>query len=63
MYDIYLLTPGLASVANIETATDSGGDGSNTGGLSIVLDFLRIAGEYGGTMNYTLDVADTQVGE
>lgn len=60
VYDIYLLTPGLSTVANIESSTNAG-DGSLNGGLSVVLDFLRIAGEYGGTMNYTLDVATTQV--
>ena len=51
IYDIYLLAPGLASVANLE----------NRQKWSIVLDFLRIAGEYGGTMNHTLDIVTKQV--
>lgn len=63
LYDIYLLAPGLATVANLERSTEaaSNAQGNGAGGLGIVLDFLRIAGEYGGTMNNTLDVATTQV--
>ena len=61
IYDIYLLAPGLATVANLETSTQVENDGTANAGLSIVLDFLRIAGEYGGTMNHTLDVVTTQV--
>ena len=63
LYDIYLLAPGLASVANLEESMDaaSNAQGDGAGGLGIVLDFLRVAGEYGGTMNNTLDVATTQV--
>ena len=62
VYDIYLLAPGLATVANVETASNTENDGSGNAGIGIVLDFLRIAGEYGGTMNSTLDLVTTQVG-
>ena len=63
LYDIYLLAPGLASVANLNRSMDaaSNAQGTGAGGLGIVLDFLRVVGEYGGTMNSTLDVATTQV--
>ena len=61
VYDIYLLAPGLSTVANLQNSAQTSNDGSNTAGLTIVLDFLRVAGEYAGTMNYTLDVARTQV--
>ena len=61
LYDIYLLAPGLATVANLEESTEEANSGNGMGGLGIVLNFLRIAGEYGGTMNNTLDVATTQV--
>ena len=44
-------------MANLEEANS----GNGMGGLGIVLNFLRIAGEYGGTMNNTLDVVTTQV--
>ena len=63
LYDIYLLAPGLSTVANLEQSMDaqSDGRGDGAGALGIVLDFLRVVGEYGGTMNNTLDVATTQV--
>ena len=58
IYDIYLLAPGLARVASIESAQDT----ANTGdGNSVVLNVLRIVGEYGGIMNSTLDLVTTQV--
>ena len=61
LYDIYLLAPGLATMANLEESTEEANSGNGMGGLGIVLNFLRIAGEYGGTMNNTLDVTTTQV--
>ena len=45
VYDIYLLAPGLATVANVEIDSDTENDGSGNAGIGIVLDFLRIAGE------------------
>lgn len=63
LYDIYLLAPGLAMVANLEDSMDaaSNSEGTGAGGLGIVLDFLRVVGEYAGTMNNTLDLATNQV--
>ena len=58
IYDIYLLAPALANVANIQSSVNTG---NGNAGLDIVLDFLRVAGEYGGIMNYTLDVVTAQV--
>ena len=58
IYDIYLLAPGLARVANLESVQ---GTGDSNGGVGIVLDFLRITGEYGGIMSNTLDSVTTQV--
>ena len=59
IYDIYLMTPGLESVANLESVQETSNTGDGNGG--IVLDFLRVIGEYGGTMNSTLDTITTQV--
>lgn len=61
IYDIYLLSPGLATVANSQISTVVANDGAGSATLGVVLDVLRVAGEYGGTMNSTLDVATTQV--
>ena len=61
IYDIYLMTPGLESVANLESVQGTSNTGDNNGGVGIVLDFLRVIGEYGGTMNSTLDTVTTQV--
>ena len=61
IYDIYLLSSGLPSVANLESSTEIQNDGAGTAALSVVLDVLRIADEYGGIMNNTLDVVSTQV--
>ena len=43
IYDIYLLTPALGKIADVKSNAN----------LGIVLEFLRVTGEYGGTMNYT----------
>ena len=61
IYDIYLLAPALARVANINSAQQSVNTGDGKAGIDIVLDFLRIAEEYGGIMNYTLNVVTAQV--
>ena len=63
LYDIYLLAPGLAMVADLGDSMDaaSNSEGTGAGGLGIVLDFLRVVGEYAGTMNNTLDLATNQV--
>ena len=61
IYDIYLLTPALETVADINSVQSSVNTGDGNAGLGVVLDFLRVAGEYGGTMNYTLDVVTAQV--
>ena len=61
IYDIYLLAPGLAKVASLESAQDIANTGDGNGGIGVVLDFMRIAGEYGGVMNSTLEVASSQV--
>ena len=58
IYDIYLLSPGLARVQGLETAQGTANSGDVN---SIVLDVLRIVGEYGGLMNSTLHLATTQV--
>ena len=51
IYDIYLLTSALGKIADINSNAN----------LGVVLEFLRVTGEYGGTMNYTLDVVTSQV--
>ena len=61
IYDIYLLAPGLARVASLESAQDTANTGDGNGGIDILLDILRVIGEYGGTMNNTLDRVTTQV--
>ena len=61
IYDIYLLAPALQTVADINSAQQSVNTGDGKAGIDVVLDFLRIAEEYGGTMNYTLDVVTAQV--
>ena len=43
IYDIYLLTPALGKIADVNSNADPG----------VVLELLRVTGEYGGTMNYT----------
>ena len=63
IYDIYLLAPGLETVARLESAQEIANTGGGNGGIGIVLDFMRIAGEYGGVMNNTLEVASSQVTE
>ena len=52
IYDVYLLIPALAGVNSVQSS------GTN---ISTVLEFLRVVGEYGGTMNYTLDAVTAQV--
>ena len=61
IYDIYLLAPALNRVVSIESAQESTNTGDGSAGIGIVLDFLRVAGEYGGVMNNTLDTVTTQV--
>ena len=61
IYDIYLLVPGLARVASLESVQETANAGNGIGGVGIVLDLLRIAGEYGGVMNNTLDLVTSQV--
>ena len=58
IYDIYLLAPGLARVASLESAQEMVNTGNENG---VVLSVLRIIGEYGGLMNSTLDLVTTQV--
>ena len=57
IYDIYLLAPGLASVASLDSVQETTSNNDN----GIVLDVLRIIGEYGGTMNSTLDLVRNKV--
>ena len=61
IYDIYLLAPGLASVASLDSVEETANSGNGNSGVGVVLDVLRIIGEYGGTMNNTLDLAASQV--
>ena len=61
IYDIYLLAPALNRVVSIESAQESTNTGDGSAGIGIVLDFLRVAGEYGGVMNNTLDTVTIQV--
>ena len=61
IYDIYLLAPGLAGVASLESAQETANTGDGNGGVSVLLDVLRVIGEYGGAMNNTLDTVSTQV--
>ena len=61
IYDIYLLAPGLEMVASLESAQRMANTGDGNGGFGIVLDFMRIAGEYGGVMNSTLEMTSSQV--
>jgi hypothetical protein len=58
IYDIYLLAPGLARISRLETAQEMASNGDGNG---VVLDVLRIVGEYGGLMNGTLDLVTAQV--
>jgi hypothetical protein len=58
IYDIYLLAPGLARIAGLESVQETA---STENGISIAFDFMRIAGEYGGVMNSTLEIASSQV--
>jgi hypothetical protein len=60
IYDIYLLAPGLARIAGLESVQETA---STENGISIAFDFMRIAGEYGGVMNSTLEIASSQVME
>ena len=59
IYDIYLLVPGLARVTSLESIQESSNRPSN--GSAIVLDVLRVIGEYSGAINSTLDLVTTQV--
>ena len=61
IYDIYLLAPGLARVASLESAEETVNTGDGNGGTDIILNVLRVIGEYGGTMNNTLDTVTNQV--
>ena len=58
IYDVYLLAPALARVASLEALQETSNSGDVNG---IVLNVLRVVGEYGGSMNSTLDIARTQV--
>ncbi len=61
IHDIYLLAPGLARVASLESVQQTANTGDGNGGIDVILDTLRVIGEYGGTMNNTLDTVTTQV--
>ena len=61
IYDIYLLAPGLEKVASLGTVQETANTGDGNGGVGVLLDVLRVIGEYGGTMNNTLDTVTTQV--
>ena len=61
IYDIYLLAPALQTAADVNSAQQSVNTGNFDAGIDTVINFLRVAGEYGGTMNYTLDVVTAQV--
>ena len=61
IYDIYLLAPGLAGVASLESAQETANTGDGNGGVNVLLDVLRVIGEYSGAMNNTLDTVSTQV--
>ena len=61
IYDIYFLAPGLARVASLESVQETSNTGDGNGGVGIILDLLRIIGEYGGTMNNTLETVTNQV--
>ena len=58
IYDIYLLAPGLARVPSLESVHESANTDDSIG---VILDVLRVVGEYGGTMNNTIDLATAQV--
>ena len=58
IYDIYPLAPGLAGVAILELVQELT---NIDDGIGVILDVLRGFGEYGGTMNYTIDLATAQV--
>ena len=59
IYDIYLLAPGIRRVAALEIPNYLISD--NDGGISNVLNHLRVATEYRGTMKYTLNHVTSQV--
>ena len=61
IYDIYLLAPGLARATSLESLQETTNTGDGSGGIDIIIDTLRVIGEYGGIMNNTLDTVTTQV--
>lgn len=50
VYDVFLLSPAVVGLDDFESV--SGGNSANT--TSLLIDFLRLIGEYGGQMNFTL---------
>lgn len=60
IYDLYLLSPALTRVTSL-VAVGKANTGDNIGGITTIFDFLRVAVEYGGAMNYTLNVVTSQV--
>ena len=51
VYDVFLLAPAVVGLDDFEGVT-AGGEQDNV--TSLLIDFLRLVGEYGGEMNFTL---------
>ena len=62
VYDIYLLSSSLQRITDLESIQAASNSGNGIGGIDIMLNFLRVVGEYGGTMNHTVDLVDRKVG-
>ena len=50
VYDVFLLAPAVVGLDDFDSV--SGGNQQNA--TSLLIDFLRVVGEYGGVMNFTL---------
>ncbi len=58
IYDVFLLAPSVAGLDDFQSV--AGGGGGDTTGL--LIDFIRLVGEYGGEMNFTLAQTYKEVG-
>ena len=58
VYDVFLLAPAIAGLEGFEEVAEEGGGEETTG---LLVSFLRVVGEYGGEMNFTLAQTFNQV--
>ena len=52
VYDIFLLAPSVAGLESFQRQEEK--EDENMPATSLIIDFLRVVGEYGGEMNFTL---------